>query len=124
MGRPSRVATAAGVLLVLVGCSGTGGRDGASVTSTSSPVIPTPVPARALPAGDDATVSRIVDGDTVVVRVGARDTKVRFIGSDTPETKDPRRPVQCFGREASARTEQLLPVGTAVRLVYDVDRTD
>jgi micrococcal nuclease len=43
---------------------------------------------------------------------------------DTPETVDPRRPVQCFGKAASARTKQLLPKGTRVVLVYDVDRTD
>ena len=49
---------------------------------------------------------------------------MRLIGIDTPETKDPRKPVQCFGREASARTKQLLPAGTAVRLVYDVERND
>jgi micrococcal nuclease len=74
-----------------------------------------------LPAGDDTTVERVVDGDTLVVRGGVR---VRLIGVDTPETKDPRRPVQCFGREASARTAALVPPGTALRLVYDVERED
>jgi micrococcal nuclease len=43
---------------------------------------------------------------------------------DTPETKDPRKPVQCFGKEASKRTEQLLPPSTPIVLVYDVDRFD
>jgi micrococcal nuclease len=71
--------------------------------------------------GDETKVERVVDGDTIVVTGGER---VRFIGMDTPETKDPRKPVQCFGREASARTERLLPPGTAVALVYDVDRID
>jgi micrococcal nuclease len=55
----------------------------------------------------------VVDGDTLVV-----------VGIDTPETVDPRRPVGCFGVEASRRTASLLPPGTAVRLVYDVERTD
>lgn len=32
--------------------------------------------------------------------------------------------MQCFGREASARTEQLVPPGTPIRLVYDLERTD
>jgi micrococcal nuclease len=43
---------------------------------------------------------------------------------DTPETLDPRTSVQCFGPEASRHTGALLPAGTPVRLVYDVDRTD
>ncbi len=68
-----------------------------------------------------ATVERGVDGDTIVVTGGER---VRLIGIDTPETVDPRRAVGCFGKEASRRTGDLLPPGTAVRLVYDVDRQD
>jgi micrococcal nuclease len=73
------------------------------------------------PSTPNATIERVVDGDTVVL---ADDTRVRLIGIDTPETVDPRRPVECFGREASARLEDMLPTGTAVRLEYDVDRTD
>ena len=49
---------------------------------------------------------------------------MRLIGIDTPETKDPRRPVGCFGREASHHTSRLLRAGTKVRLAYDVERTD
>jgi micrococcal nuclease len=43
---------------------------------------------------------------------------------DTPETKDPRRPVQCFGREAAAFLSSLVPRGTRVRLVGDVEQHD
>jgi micrococcal nuclease len=75
----------------------------------------------ATPAPGTTTIERVVDGDTIVVRGGER---VRLIGMDTPETVDPRRPVQCFGEAASRRAKQLLPVGTSVRLVYDVDRYD
>jgi len=49
---------------------------------------------------------------------------VRLIGIDTPETKDPRTVVECFGREASNHLAALLPIGTPVRVVYDVQRTD
>lgn len=74
-----------------------------------------------VPAGVDVTVERVVDGDTVVVSGGER---VRLIGVDTPETKDPRRPVGCFGREASAFTASLVPAGSRVRLVGDAEARD
>jgi micrococcal nuclease len=77
------------------------------------------------PPDDGAmTVVRVVDGDTVVVRVGGADETVRLIGIDTPETKHPTKPVQCFGPEASAFTDQLLPAGTRVRLERDVEARD
>lgn len=69
-------------------------------------------------------VEKVVDGDTIEVTHAGRKEKVRLLGIDTPETKDPRKPVQCFGREASAHTAELLPPGTEVRLVHDVERRD
>ena len=54
-------------------------------------------------------VKRAVDGDTLRIHDGNR---VRLIGVDTPETVDPRRPVQRFGKEASAFTKRM--VGTGV----------
>jgi len=71
------------------------------------------------PAGAQV-VERVVDGDTIIVAGVGR---VRLIGVDTPETVDPRRPVQFFGREASAFATQLLE-GKLVRLEYDQRRTD
>jgi micrococcal nuclease len=66
------------------------------------------------------TVTRVIDGDTIVVEgIGT----VRLIGVDTPETVDTRRPVQYFGREASDFTKQLA-MGKQVRLEFDQDRTD
>ena len=66
------------------------------------------------------TVQRVIDGDTVVLSsIGT----VRLIGVDTPETVDPRKPVQFFGKEASAFTTQLL-LGKQVRVEYDQQRTD
>ncbi|HEU5317681.1 MAG TPA: thermonuclease family protein [Chloroflexota bacterium] len=55
-----------------------------------------PPPPDGLPA---ARVTRVVDGDTIDVDPGGR---VRLIGIDTPEAVDPRRPVECFAKEASA----------------------
>jgi micrococcal nuclease len=64
-------------------------------------------------------VSRVVDGDTIHVSIGGFDTTVRLIGIDTPETKEPGTPVQCFGPAASERTERILPPGESVTLVTD-----
>ena len=51
---------------------------------------------------DGATVQRVVDGDTIVVRVDGRSERVRYIGMDTPESVKPGTPVQCFAKAASA----------------------
>ena len=80
--------------------------------------------AAAPPADGRATVVDVVDGDTIDVRIAGRDERVRLIGIDTPETVDPDRPVGCYGPEASARTKDLLPAGTAVRLERDVEARD
>ncbi len=71
-----------------------------------------------------ATVTRVVDGDTIQVRVGAEDEKVRLIGIDTPETHGPGGLRECFGSEATHRAQALLPAGTRVRLVRDVEPRD
>jgi endonuclease YncB( thermonuclease family) len=75
---------------------------------------------RTRPAGlmTHGMVSRVVDGDTVYVSSGGRSEDVRLLGIDTPETVDPRRPVGCYGPEASAYTKHLL-TGRQVTLVYD-----
>ena len=66
------------------------------------------------------TVRRVIDGDTVVLSsIGT----VRLIGVDTPETVDPRKPVQYFGREASSFARTLM-LGKQVRVEYDQQRTD
>lgn len=67
----------------------------------------------------DGTVSRVVDGDTVTVVSRGFETPVRLIGIDTPETRHPSKPVQCFGPAASAQASRLLPAGQRVRLVTD-----
>lgn len=64
------------------------------------------------------TVTKVTDGDTIHIVMDGRDEKVRLIGINTPETVDPRRPVQCFGKEASSRMKELAG-GKIVRLEYD-----
>jgi micrococcal nuclease len=73
--------------------------------------------------GDLGRVVKVVDGDTIHVQVGGVREKVRYIGVDTPETKDPRRPVGCFGERASQFNERLV-AGQRVRLVRDVEERD
>lgn len=70
-----------------------------------------------------ATVIATIDGDTIDVRIGDRVERVRIIGADTPETKDPRKPVQCFGPEASAHTHERL-LGKRVTLETDAEPRD
>jgi endonuclease YncB( thermonuclease family) len=53
-------------------------------------------------------VIKTEDGDTITIDMQGKEERVRFIGIDTPETQDPRKPVQCFGRAASAYTKQLI----------------
>lgn len=53
-------------------------------------------------------VISIEDGDTITVHMNGEEERVRMIGVDTPETKDPRKPVQCFGQAASNFTRQLI----------------
>jgi micrococcal nuclease len=60
----------------------------------------------------------------VDVRVSGRRERVRLIGIDTPESVALERPHDCWGKEASAVTALLLPVGTAVRLERDVEPRD
>jgi endonuclease YncB( thermonuclease family) len=59
-----------------------------------------------------------VDGDTIVVNMNGTTEKVRLIGVDTPETHDPRKPVQCYGPVAAAFTKRSVE-GNVVRLEAD-----
>lgn len=68
-------------------------------------------------------VVRVVDGDTIQVDINGTKETVRLIGVDTPEVVDPRKPVQCFGRQASEFTKQNL-TGKKVRLESDPTQSD
>lgn len=63
-------------------------------------------------------IDKVIDGDTFVTSLDGKEVTVRMKGVDTPETKDPRKPVQCFGKEASHKTKELLE-GKLVRLISD-----
>jgi micrococcal nuclease len=112
---------AAGALLLLAGCGG----DAAGPDGTAAPS-----PRAALPAGMpepprdafEATVERVVDGDTFVAVRDGRRVRVRLIGVDAPESVKPDAPVECYGREASALLNRLLPPDAQVRAAYQTDQ--
>lgn len=123
---------------LLVSCGGSaapeasgGPAAGASAApSGRSEAAPTPTSLAtgrtgAVPATRErAEVVRVSDGDTIRVRLaGGREVPVRYIGIDTPETVDPRKDVQCYGREASAFNAKLV-AGKTVELEKDVSETD
>jgi micrococcal nuclease len=81
------------------------------------------LPAAAAPPALEATVVRVVDGDTIQVRIGSRLEKVRYIGVNTPELHHPRRGEEPGGREAAAVNRGLV-AGRHVRLELDVRTRD
>lgn len=64
------------------------------------------------------SVSRVIDGDTIDISIDGKVERLRLIGIDTPETVDPRKPVECFGVEASNKAKTLL-IGKKVSLESD-----
>ena len=72
------------------------------------------------PPPEEFLVERVVDGDTIVLVGGER---IRYIGVNTPETKDPRKPIEHFGLEATEANRKLVE-GKYVRLEYDVQKMD
>ena len=68
-------------------------------------------------------VIHVTDGDTFNVRVAGKVETVRLVGMDTPETHDPRKPVQCYGTKAAEEAHHLLD-GKLVRLEGDPTDSD
>jgi micrococcal nuclease len=94
---------------------------------TKTPQANTPTVIMASPTRDiskvydhEYMVTKIIDGDTIQIE-GNR--VVRYIGIDTPETVDPRKTVQCFGKQASEENNRLV-LGKKIKLVKDVSETD
>jgi micrococcal nuclease len=63
---------------------------------------------KAVIKSDLYSVIKVVDGDTIDVSINGTTERIRLIGINTPETVDPRKPVECFGKEASAKAKELL----------------
>lgn len=113
--RSSAYTLATAAALVLVGCGGE---------------PPTAEPESGLASDGsieaNATVDDVVDGDTIDVIIGGKQERVRLTGIDTPEVEHSAagsRPAslgECFGDEATAFTQSLIPEGTPVRLERDI----
>lgn len=101
------------------------GDDAARIAAAMPAQIPAPDSVKPLPPAEvarlpRARVARAVDGDTLQLAGGER---VRLIGVNSPESVDPRRPVQVFGKEAAEFVRRLVE-GREVYLQYDVERQD
>lgn len=90
--------------------------DAVSVTETKTQPVTKPV--QTSPQYTYYSVTDVVDGDTIKINKDGQEITLRLIGMDTPETVDPRKPVQCFGKEASNKTKELLS-GKKVRIETD-----
>lgn len=89
-----------------------------TIVSQTSPA-PREVPSK----GKKAQVVKVVDGDTVTVSFDGKNETIRIIGINTPETVDPRKPVECFGQKASEHAKELLN-GKSVQLEPDTTQAE
>ena len=105
------VVLAALVALVILGPRCATSDDGPDSASDASTTV------GSLPVGDDTSVTRVTDGDSLEVTGG---TRVRLTGIDAPEADSH----ECYSSEAAAQVRDLIGPGTKIRLVYDADRLD
>lgn len=71
-----------------------------------------------------AELLRVVDGDTLKVKIGSQTATVRLVGIDAPESVAPFQPDECFGSESAQLLLDLLPVGTTLSLEPDATQAD
>ncbi len=102
------------VIVVVLLCAGYSLSDIRSVIGIASSSEPVTTPT----SGEWYPVVKVTDGDTLTIEIDGKNQSVRLIGVNTPETVDPRRPVQCFGTEASDAAHALLE-GKSVRTEVD-----
>lgn len=116
---PKRVGLVLAVLLLVVLAAaawwaGTTTGDGTSTSAEDPPTATDGIPSAATPA----TIEYVHDGDTLFLDDGR---KVRLLGIDTPEVGEH---AECYGDEATALLRSLLPEGSSVRVLADVQPLD
>lgn len=113
------------LISLAAGCAATGDETteiGAETPSAgAAPTVTLPDQGQLAP---NAVVERVVDGDTIIVEMAGQRERVRLLGIDTPESVAENRPDQCYGEESSVYLSQLLPAGTEVTLIRDVEARD
>lgn len=69
-------------------------------------------------------LSKCTDGDTAHFIIDGKDTKVRFLAIDTPESVKENNIVEPFGKEASEYTCKALSDANKITIEYDKDKED
>jgi len=119
------VVPALAVALLVGACSPTATTEADSAASTQdaggAPLATVPDQTDLEP---NATLDRVVDGDTIIIDLNGERERVRLLGIDTPESVAENRPDQCFGEESAAYLESLLPEGTPITIIRDVEARD
>lgn len=109
------------VLLITFEESGISLESPPTTTSTTSAPLAGTTTSISTDETPEIRVVRVVDGDTIVLYIEGKDTRVRLIGLDTPETVDPREKLECFGEAASQKARVMLE-GRFVRLEEDASQ--
>lgn len=95
----------------------------ATIQTKSSPSPVTTKSPTPSPATNSYKVVKVVDGDTLDLNINGTTERIRLIGVNTPESVEPRQPVECFGIEASNRAKEIL-TGKTVILEKDPSQGD
>lgn len=82
------------------------------------------VTATSADADTQATVVKVVDGDTIDVRYDGTKHRVRLLNIDTPEVGGEQRDAECLAPEATDFLKRRLPVGATVTLRWDTEHED
>ncbi|ANU19815.1 nuclease [Planococcus plakortidis] len=95
-------------LLLLAGCNLPGATDTGGTTDRAT-----------------VEVTEVIDGDTVKILYEGKETTVRYLLVDTPETNHPRFGEQPLGPEATERNRELIEQAQRIEIEFDVgDRFD
>jgi micrococcal nuclease len=96
---------------------------GGQATGTTAPIPGSPE--RPTGPTEEATLLRVVDGDTIRVLVGGLEERVRYVGIDTPEpnTTSAATP-EPYAAAATAANAGLLAAGGRLVLERDVSERD